>query len=322
MRANRTHGLKGRWWKLARFAGGAPLTPAPAQAREETPFQGYRSLVGETGLGLEFYFARQALPADAPVHVFQHTMKTGGTSVRALLYVNLSDEYEFVPRPSRKWSDDFAEQYRAVYSGLSGDERARLVWAVSHSAAHLIPLLERPVRPLTIVREPIDRTLSRFWFGGPKARSKKSLETLRSYFSKARMSSRGEYANPQSRWLLRPYFDVEKLKRKCGPPPDADEWRERLFGLLQDYVLLLQDRLDESIRRLARDQGWLVASLPHIRRNPARPSVDDVDPELRERILGYNWLDLELYRHAVQRFEQEKDFPPASSHPPRPFSSF
>jgi hypothetical protein len=50
----------------------------------------YKRQRAEKETGLELYFAREPLPEDEPVRVFQHTMKTGGTSLRALIYYNVS----------------------------------------------------------------------------------------------------------------------------------------------------------------------------------------------------------------------------------------
>ena len=262
----------------------------------------------EHDTGLELYFAREPLPPYEPVRVFQHTMKTGGTSLRALIYYNVSRVAEYEPREIAKISRDLHGLYADVYGRLTPEQRARLTWAISHHAAYLIPHVERPVRGLTIAREPVDRALSRYWFAvsNPQLRT---LETLRTLFEHGGVVDskiqRYEYVNPQSRWLLGPHFDLTQLSATAGPPHDGDLWLERLTRLLDETYefVFVQGRLNEAMVDLARRWGWAAAT-PIFRRSGARPAVDDLDDELRELISAYNWLDVELYRYALARADR------------------
>ena len=279
-------------------------------------FRDYRITINELGGGFEMYFAREPLPKDAPVYVFQHTTKTAGTSVRAVVYRNYAAELRFENRPDlpSKYAKELPEIYRGLYDALTDDERARLVWAASHSAAFFIPYVERPVRGVTVVREPLDRTLSRFWFG-EKAKQK-SLEMLAERLRELMADTNGptgmlgkvrEYSNPQSRWLLAPFHDVGELSVVPRSDADAGLWRERLVTHLDEtyHLLLLQHRLEESIERLARLCGWTISSVPHLRHNMARPAPEEVPLSLREQIYAANWLDVELFRYASMRFGSE-----------------
>jgi hypothetical protein len=254
-------------------------------------------------LAVDLYFARKPLPAKAGVHVFQHIRKTGGTAFRALLYEALL-EADFEPRFIPRRTDDLALSYQRLHDELTQDERSRLLWAASHSANYLNLLLERPVRPVTIVREPLDRTISRYFFaGGPEKREGRRVDRLAEVFVEGR---RPDYANGQSRSLLEPYFDVRELPVTQGPPDDADLWRERLFGLVETYVVLVQDELGASLELFGAD--WRLGShaLPRLRVNRDRPGIDEVDEETRELVYAFNWLDRELYAHAAARLAQEK----------------
>jgi hypothetical protein len=275
----------------------------------------------------ELYLAREPLPPDEPVYVFQHTQKTGGTSVRALIYYNVSPTARYRALELEKGRTDYEEVYReAYYSDLTDEERSRLTWAISHQAGYLIPLIERPVFAVTIVREPVDRTISRLSFGRARTHWEKAdaLAKLRSFYEVGPLEDAevgapsydvlidevnglsAGYANPQSRWLLAPLYDVRTLPITMGPPPKADMWRERLFTLLDETydALLVQDRLDESVSLLAGRLDWPVTALPKMRENKDRPRLEQVDAELHELICAYNWLDVELYRYAVARADR------------------
>lgn len=278
-------------------------------------FRDYRRTIKPLGGGFEMYFAHEPLPKDAPVYVFQHTMKTAGTSVRAVVYRNYVTELRFENRPDLpKYSKNLPAIYRALYDALTQDERARLVWAASHSAAFFIPYVDRPVRGVTVVREPLDRALSRFWFG--EEGKQKSLEMLVGQQRElmADMNRRegikgkvAEYSNPQSRWLLAPFYDVRELPIVPRSDTESSLWREKLVTHLDEkyHLLLLQNRLRESIERLAGICGWTISSVPHLRRNTVRPASEEIPLSLREQIYAANWLDVELFRYASTRFGSE-----------------
>jgi len=274
--------------------------------------QSYRERVKGSRPGqdaLELYFAHS--PSSSPVYCFQHTPKTGGTSVRALIYSNLVERSDFERHLVPKRHSSFREVYGDFYRSLTDDQRSRLSWAVSHSAGFLAPLIERPTTSITIVRDPVDRVLSRFWYSMSESRYIRELAIAfdemagrRGTTKTVSASRRLDYSNQQSRYLLEPYYETRRqLAVSCGPPPDADLWRERLRGVAKTYTFLRNERLDEDLARLSRDLGWNVDRTERMRVNPDRPRVQDIPAELRERISAFNWLDTELYRHAVEQYE-------------------
>lgn len=281
--------------------------------------ESYRDRVKGSRPGLDFlevYFAHDPLPDDAPAFCFQHTMKTGGTSIRALIYRNLASTADLVLRYVPKKHPDFHAFYTEFYADLSDGERERMWWVISHSASHLVPLMERPVHAFTIVREPVDRILSRFSYPVDPSRR---VDDLAAIYDGLADSAKGEaklisrprrfdYANSQSRWLLRPYYDVDRELAVSGePPPDADLWRTRLRELIGSvYTLLLHERLDESFARFVAPWKWDLENLERFRVNASRLTVDEIEPGLWERIRAFNWLDEELYAHARERYEQDE----------------
>jgi hypothetical protein len=283
--------------------------------RSKIATKDYRKLAKELQPGLELYLLRDPPPAGAPVYVFQHTMKTGGTAFRALLYQNLQPVADLELHDVPKWSKEFDRVYEELAAQLSPAQRERMDWVAGHSACHLIPFLERPVRPVTIVRDPLDRTLSRFFFGSSPEPRDRSLERLRGVFAnfERKVGARagrgrvlGEYVNGQSTILLEPHFDTSGLRVTNGPPADADLWRERLFQVAGTYTLLVQDRLRESAALLAREVGWTADAIPSVRVNANRPPPETVDDDLRATIRAFNWLDLELYRYAVAELDRQR----------------
>jgi hypothetical protein len=184
---------------------------------------------------------------------------------------------------------------------------------MSHSAGYLLPALDRPAETLVLVREPVDRVLSFYWYkrrrpGDPPVGNKAPFLELDEIYAlsgeeraamrkPSRLESFDQFSNWQSRALLSVYHDVSALPFSAEPPADADGWRERLRRLVKDvFTVGVQDDLRRFVDLLARRHGWSATPIPKAKANVHRP--DEVPPELRETIVAHNWLDMELYELA------------------------
>jgi len=263
------------------------------------------------GTAFEAYFAPEPLPSDRPTLVFQHLQKTAGTAMREIIYTNLMSgdtEVEHVVLDVRKANDGtlpLRAFYEEWWGSLDQEHRDRLVLVASHSANYLPEVMGRPTRAFTIVREPVDRVLSRYYF-----RTNPPRYTLLDVYRRPRRfaRTRSQYFNYQSRALLEPRYEnkCEDLVVNNGPPPNADTWRERLRQVLDDgnYVVGVQNRFDEVVELFAREFGWSQVFVPKARVNPSRPRELD-DERTRELLLAYNWLDVELYEECARRMDRQ-----------------
>jgi hypothetical protein len=176
---------------------------------------------------------------------------------------------------------------------------------MSHWAGYLLPALDRPVDALVLVREPVDRTLSYYWFKQRRRGQERPLEPLDRLYELRGNRSDGEQrpglwaqlCNWQSRALLSVFHDTSQLEHSAGPSADAALWRERLRDVVDRvYTVGVQDRFGDYLDVLAQRYGWETFE-PRSKVNPVRPA-EEVSAELRETILAHNWLDSELYELA------------------------
>lgn len=255
---------------------------------------------------------------DGPLLVYHHIPKTAGTALRRLIRENLPPCERKARRAPRGGSDRTAllGWYRDWYESFTAGERDRLYCVTSHSAGYIKPALDRPPAEILLVREPVDRVLSHFHYTrkrrrGPNATgADESVATVYSRYS-GQLAPRApdwfhgsnEYFNGQSRRLLRVAYDVSAMPFSDGPGPDADEWRERLFAIVDAALAAgVQDRFPEFAELLAGLLGWR-ASVPRAKVNPNRPRTSELDPELHATILAHNWLDAELHRRCTERLD-------------------
>jgi hypothetical protein len=240
-----------------------------------------------------------------PLIVVYHVQKTAGTSLRRVVRANLPpSEAETQPylHKQAKTPRELLSWHDRWYRTLDAERRGRLACVMSHWAGYLLPALDRPVDALVLVREPVDRTLSYYWFKQRRRGPERPLEPLDRLYELRGNRSDGEQrpalwaqlCNWQSRALLSVFHDTSELANSAGPPADADRWRERLRDLVERvYLAGVQDRFADYLELLARRYGWETFE-PRSKVNPVRPA-EDISQAVRETILAYNWLDAELY---------------------------
>jgi hypothetical protein len=205
--------------------------------------------------------------------------------------------------------------YRDWYEGFDAGERNRLCCVTSHSAGYILPALDRPAAEILLVREPVDRVLSHFHYTRRRrtsnaARRDAPVESVYSRFSgmppphaQERFHGSNEYFNGQSRRLLRVWYDVSTMPFSDGPGPDANEWRERLFAIVDAALCTgVQDRFPEFAEVLARRLDW-QASVPWAKVNTNRPRTSELEADVHATILAHNWLDTELHRRCTERLD-------------------
>jgi hypothetical protein len=274
-------------------------------------------------------FFRTDGPHAGPVLVVYHIQKTAGTSLRRVVRANLPPSEVEIGADLQKLRyrpDELLAWHREWYRSLADERRAGLCCVMSHSAGYLLPALDRPTEALVLVREPLDRILSFYYYKrrrtGEPSWSKRTEDffTLEQVYElgergraqlprPARLESWDQFFNWQSRSLLSVFHDVSALPYSDGPTPDAELWRERLRELVENvFYAGVQDRFAEYMQLLSRRLGW-KPSVPTSKVNERRPPASELSPALRERIVAYNWLDVELHelcRRVQERRESEE----------------
>lgn len=276
-----------------------------------------------------------------PLLIHHHLAKTAGSSLARVLRANFRGDQvfaldgAFMPRPARAADgatlpsgqhehrfdtvrEDLLRWWRTWYESLATEERARIRCVRSHTAHFLIPAVnDRPVRPFTLLRDPVERMVSLYHFSLARwdAYSRGEIsraagdhligrtirengwsiaDIYREVGGNGGVETRKAFAfffNGQARDILYPYLDTTELPLTLSET-ELEDLRRRTEEVLSKYVVGTQDRFSQSVRLFADSFGWRRPFVPHMNVTP-RPIV--IDDATRSLIRAHNALDDDLH---------------------------
>lgn len=230
---------------------------------------------------------------------FLHVMKTGG----ATLLSHILRNYERSAIYPYKSED--ADIYRANYSldyltQLAPERRDRIQIYTGHFPFVAVDLLEEPLTTITVLRDPVERTLSylrhcRLHHEQHRGMALEEIYEDPIYFPcfihnhQAKLFALTEADGPKS------YMEVLEVDQRRLDLAKENLTRVDVVGLQEDFEGLLA--------RLRFQLGWRIDRIPSRRVNPGEP----VAASFRKRIAEDNAADVEFYRHALELCERRHE---------------
>ncbi|GAB4460531.1 MAG: sulfotransferase family 2 domain-containing protein [Anaerolineae bacterium] len=235
-------------------------------------------------------------PMDDPVLIFLHLPKTGGTTLHAII------ERHFPPGATLRVRNDTLDRFFA----LTDAQRRSLRYLSGHMPFGLHQWLPRPAEYITMLREPVARAVSLYYYGltdpGHPRHTRMVAENV-SLEGHAQMHG----GNAMTRWLCGYYEGRQTWIGRWMPPDAAQDALQRARHNLATHfsVVGLTERFDESLLMLRRRFGW--RRIFYVRENVTRgrPPREALPPETLRLIEGRNALDIDLYAHAARIFEAQ-----------------
>lgn len=230
------------------------------------------------------------------ITVFLHFPKTAGSTLLWILQNRFPKRVTFLTKPDQM---DFGlEELRRL--GPAARDRLELV--AGHMPFGVHELFTRPVRYFTFLRDPIERTVSDYYFVRRQPASHYLQEKANSLSLPNYLEYRASIArdNVQTR-LMSGLWDSVPFQ----------EDNRSMLQQAKDNIMLhavfvgLTERFDESLLMLKRLIN--LRSTYYVPENVtvSRPKVHNLPRATIETIVYYNKLDIELYEFGQRLFEKQ-----------------
>ena len=234
-----------------------------------------------------------------PCLLFLHLPKTGGISLRSVIFSNYPPSVIYQIEPSSP-----VRSIRHLKS-LPKKDLARLRVITGHTLWGVHRILSQPFVYLTMLREPVERVLSLYSYvrSSPTHRLYKEANalgiSLQDFLRWDKV--RHEVENQQTK-LLAGRWSVNVT---C-----TDELLEMAKNHLEKYMAVgLTERFADSLSLFAHVFGWRNVSVVRANVTAKRLRREDIDEDTLQFIAELNRCDMELYRLAQRLFEQQKNAP-------------
>ena len=248
-----------------------------------------------------------AMTPELPGIIFMHVPRTGGLTLRRFLTRRYGraafphsdgDAHPIalmgaLPQPDRGGN----ERYLEALSALPEERRAVVRVYIGHFTYGIHQQLPEPSTYFTVLRDPIDRTLSAYNWHRVGRWSESSLREFLTHpltvgDQQTRRIAGGEWARGSSD--TNGMLEVAKQH------------------LVDDFAVVgLKERWEETLLVLADTFGWPRPYYHTYNELPGRPVREGVPDDVVEILGELNRIDYELYRFATSRFDEQlrRDFP-------------
>jgi len=232
--------------------------------------------------------------AKQPILIFVHLPKCGGTTLYRLV------EWEY--SPLRVFSVD-GRFYRWSYNRLLKsrvDKLAGMQVFQGHMPFGLHRLLGAPATYMTMLREPIDRVISEYFYRINRPQHPYEDRWMKKLTLEEYIRATPQH-NIQTKLLAGQRSGYDFLAGECT----ADTLAIAKENLARHFSLVgLTERFEESLALAKLMFGWKIRYFADFNVTGRRPSKSSVPPSVRDLIADYYRYDVALYEHAAALFEE------------------
>lgn len=256
------------------------------------------SLRDRKGINMRIFFVNQdENESEKEVLIFLHVPKTGGQTLGRIIdeQYHISDivkvrDPQTVETVLNETPNDkvtkigcYVEHLEAYFKQVpKGDEHINCIYGHMNFGMHR--LLSKPYTYMTMLREPIDRVISHYYYflGKNHFKSETSFEEF---------ITKPKFINFQTRYI------------SGGSIPNLQLAKENI----QNYfsIVGITEMFDESLFLMKQQFSW--ENIYYAKKNVtgSRPTKEQLSKDTIDLIVKHNELDIELYQYAKNLMEQK-----------------
>jgi hypothetical protein len=237
--------------------------------------------------------------------IFVHPPKTAGSTLSRIM------DWEYSPRHICNIDGRFYYWSFQRVSRWPKERLAKMKLFKGHMPFGLHRFIPQPTTYITVLRDPINRTISEYYYGRHRRthpivdRDAKRL-SLEEYLAKV------PYNNPQTKAIAGvdlPYqyhfYTALPSHHFYSGPCTAETLETAKANLSRHFSLVgLTERFEETLALAKVLFGWKIPYYTSIRQGPKRPKKEDVSPQQRALIAEYHKFDMDLYSFGVSLFDR------------------
>jgi hypothetical protein len=227
--------------------------------------------------------------------IFLHIPKAAGTTLNRIMERQFEPTAIFTIDGSR--TQESIEEFKKLPKAQR--EKIRVLRGHMHFGLH--EHLPQPSTYITILRDPVDRTISNYYFVLRNPNHRLHYEV------KSRHMTLKDYVSSR----VNPQLDNGQTRLLSGVEGRAfgecsTEMLEIAKKNLEEFfsIVGLVERFDETLILLKRAFGWRIPFYIKENITRSRPIKGDILKLTLNLIEEYNELDIDLYRYATEMFEE------------------
>ena len=222
--------------------------------------------------------------------IFLHVPKTAGTTLNRLIEWEypLRQIYSVDPVLFR-WSGKHLRK-------LSPERLRRIRMFKGHMLFGLHEILPQPATYITVLRDPVDRLISAFYFIRNYKLHPLYWKFRRENWSLEDFVNRSPRTNVQCKILAGAEYELPCTEQICAKAIDHADQHFSIVGL--------SERFEETLALLKLRFGWKLQSYSSFNVTRARPKKHDLPQTTLDLIAEKNAFDVTLYAAASKKFDE------------------
>lgn len=231
-----------------------------------------------------------AQPAVGESVIFLHVPKTAGTTLNRLI------EWEYPVREMYSVDPVLFKWSGAHLRKLPASRLRKIRMFKGHMLFGLHEILPQPATYITVLREPVDRVLSAYYFMRTYKLHPLYWKMRRENWTLDDFIHRSQRTNVQSKIIAGAEYEK----------PCTEEIAARALANIDQHfsVVGLSERFEESLALMKLRYGWKLSSYSSFNITRSRPKKRDLPQATLDLIVQKNSFDVTLYEVAAKRFEE------------------